>query len=157
MHSWRDLRAEILQQEIMELEEQPVPKDLSASIERQRRILTLRRELASLWAEDKDLISLSMKELMGKVSKKPDDVSEEEIVKVADVIEKKVKMMEAFAEKESMRTRGNMQQAWQRASLPQRGRIAALYSLHRLGWGLRRIPYHGLHYILNVMRRAARK
>lgn len=143
--------------EIMEIEAQPVPQDKSASMERRRRILTLRRDLASLQLEEAEEITRDFKELMGRYSESPTDVSEEEIVKVADKVERKATMVEQFREKRSLKMRADMQQAWQRASLSQRGKLATLYSLHRLGRGLRRIPYHSLRFCLKVLRSTARK
>jgi len=157
MHSWQELRAEMLRQEILELEAQPIPRDRLAFIKHQQRILTLRRDLASLGAEEAEEIIKTFKELMYKLSDSPKDVSEEEVLKVTGEVERKVNVVEGFREKRSLKKRADMQQAWQRASLLQRGNIAILYSLHRLGRGLGGLPFRSVRFFLRMIRSTARK
>ena len=157
MHSWQELRAEILQQEILELEEQPDPKDRSAYMEHQRRIRTLKRELLTLWAEERKLAIAPLSDMMGKILKSPGDVSSEEMVKIAEDLEKKIKRKEDFVEKSSKNMRAHMLRSWQRASMSQRGRIATVYGKHSAARGLRTISFQMLHFCLKAMRRMGRK
>ena len=157
MYSWEDLRKEILRQEIEELREQKVPKDDPGYIQHRVRIMNPRRELASLLAKDNQLATNSLNGLAGKLYEKPKDVSKEEILRVVDLVENKVEMMEYLIAKRNSRLQEDMQRAWQRASLSQRGRIATIYSMHTFRRCSKRIPYHMLRFCLNRMRLFARK
>lgn len=157
MHSWQDLRAEMLRQEILELEAQPVPRDRLAFIKHKQRLFTLRRNLVSLQADEAEGIIENFKELYNKLSDNSKEVSEEEVMKVTDDAERRMNVLEAFKEKRSLKKQADMRQAWQRASLPQRGNIAILYSLHKLGRGLGRLPFHSARFFFRMMKAAARK
>ena len=153
---WEELRAEMLRQEILELEAQPNPKDRLAYLEHRQRIVSLRRKLDSIWARDCKLAAEALHDSMKKYLNKPEDVAEEELMKATDDLHKNIERQADYIEKRGEHLRAGLWQRWQHASLSQRGKIAATYSMHRIALGTRRGTLKSLRFCLNMMHRSMR-
>ena len=156
MHSWQDLKAEILRQNILELEKQPTPKDVSAYIEHKSRILKLEKELRSLLATNGRSAGDTFIDIMRKSLNNPEDVSQKEMIKAANDVERTLGMMEQFSARMHEKIRARMRRNWLYASPIQRGKIATLYPMYTILGGLRPIPYWGLRLTLKMARWIAR-
>ena len=157
MYSWQELRAEILQQELLELEGQPLPKDRSAHAQRVQRIRELRQEIRFLWAKDSKLAMTGFQDSLRKYYNTLDDESEKEVVKAANELCKKVETMGDFLERSSQHLRTHMWRRWPHAPLSQRGKLAAVYSVHILSLGARRMTFKGLRFMLKLLNHSTRK
>ena len=157
MYSWQNLRAEILRQEILELEEQPEPEDQAARRHRRHCLMKKQQELISVESEETRSGKSLFQDLQARFRHNPEDITMEEILKAANDLEKMVDRQEDFVEKSGKILRARMQRSWHRASIPQRGDIAARFAVYNLKRGARRIMFHSLHFSLKAMRYAARK
>ncbi len=157
MHSWQDLKAEILRQKILELSKQPTPKDLSAYVQLKSRILKLERELNSLLVANGRSTGDTLMNLMKKSLYNPEDVSQKEMIKATDDVQRTLDMLEHFSETNHQKMRAKMRRNWQYASPIQRGRMVTVYSMYTIFRGLQTIPRRGLRLTLNMARWIARK
>ena len=156
MHSWQDLRAEMLRQEILELELRPAPETRSAYVQHRQRLLKLKRELNSLFVEEILSVMDGLKDLCQKSLHNPEDLPKEEIVKAANDMHKQVEKMSDFFEKSSQHLRAGLLRNWQHASLSRRGKLAIIYSIDRSSLGGKRVGFRVLRFGANMLKRIAR-